>query len=1256
MTFFVRAKWLAIKKVFCGGINNGIGQALLLCAMLAPLAIVAGCAGVVSGSTQTQPPPPASYSVTGTISPAAGGNGATVTLSGGASATTTANSSGVFSFASIPDGTYTLTPSKTAVTFTPTSLNITVSGGNVSGIAFTDAVQTFSISGTISPTAGGNGATVTLSGAGSATTTANSSGAYTFTGLANGIYTITPSKTGYTFNPGSSNATVSGANVTGVNFTDTAVTNPTFGISGTISPAAGGSGAAVTLTGAANASTTADGSGNYSFTGLSNGSYTVTPSKAGYSFTPGSLNPTVNGANVTGVNFTATALTYSISGTISSAANGSGATVTLSGAANATTTANSSGNYTFTGLANGTYTVTPSKTGFTFTPTSLNSTVNGANVTGINFTATAQTNPTYSISGTITGGSGVAVTLSGAASASTTANSSGNYSFSGLSNGSYTVTPSKAGDTFTPASANATVNGANVTGLNFTATAPTYSISGTISPTAGGSGATVTLSGAANATTTANSSGSYTFTGLTNGSYTVTPSNAGYTFTPASANATVNGANVTVNFTVAVQTFSISGTISSAANGSGATVTLSGAANATTTANSSGNYTFTGLANGTYTVTPSKTGLTFTPASANATVNGANVTGVNFTAVAPTFSISGTITPTAGGSGATVTLSGAANATTTTDGSGNYTFTSVSNGSYTVTPSNSGYTFTPASQSVTVNGANVTGVNFTAQVAVQAAAGAPVLFFTDLTSGPATGNSDTTHTTGGGVYVTLYGNFFGATQGTSSVALNGGSCLKVVSWGTPWLWYQKIVVQLTSSCASGNFTVTTLLGTSNGLSFAVTSGNIYFISGSGSDSASGSFTAPWKTINHAASSMAAGDTSYAQTGSDDTTDDGSGWSTSLLINSSGSAGSPISLVTYPGATVTIGSNSEPNAIRSGRTIPTNYWNVAGFTLRGSSVLATWGSNYWRMVGNDMSCPNGNGAGGCYVPIETTFLYTYGNNVHNTGVSGASAEYHAVYLATDSNDEDFGWNEIGFVNGGRGLQTHSAPNGGGTLGYSLFNMSIHDNLIHDTDLDCIVADTLSPNAGGPVTIYNNVFYNCGTTTPPESTGGWSGINIPGYTEAGPTSAGTVEIFNNTFYAYGLNTNPPYGGQENGIVWNGSGSSMSVHVRNNLLYSVTTSIFPSGVPYFAPSGSAQIYGVNNLVFGAGTSSGNSSITNTVSANPLLTNVTGFNFLPLTGSPAIGAGSPITGLTPFGINNIGRDINGNPRPATPSIGAYE
>lgn len=163
------------------------------------------------------------------------------------------------------------------------------------------------------------------------------------------------------------------------------------------------------------------------------------------------------------------------------------------------------------------------------------------------------TGPTWSISGTINGTGGETVSLSGAASQTTTADSSGNYTFSGLENGGYTVTPSKAGYVFAPPSQSVTVNGSNVSGINFAAQigTTTWSISGTISPaSAGGSGSSVTLSGAATASTTANASGNYVFSGLSSGSYTVTPTNTGYTFTPASQSVTVKSANVSgVNFT-----------------------------------------------------------------------------------------------------------------------------------------------------------------------------------------------------------------------------------------------------------------------------------------------------------------------------------------------------------------------------------------------------------------------------------------------------------------------------------------------------------------------------------------------------------------------------------------------------------------------------------------------------------------------------------------------------------------------------------
>ena len=413
---------------------------------------------------------------------------------------------------------------------------------------------------------------------------------------------------------------------------------------------------------------------------------------------------------------TATGPTFTLSGTITPAANASGATVVLAGGASATTTADANGNYTFTGLSNGAYTVTPSKTGFTFTPANQAVTINGANGTA-NFTVQAAT---YSISGAITpaaSGSGATVSLTGSTTATVTADASGNYTFSGLANGSYTVTPSKAGFTFTPANRAVTISNANVT-ANFTAQAVTYVITGSITPAASGSGATVVLSGAGTGTTTADTNGNFTFNGLANGSYTVTPSKNGFTFTPVNQAVTINGANGTATFAAqAAPTFAISGTITPAASGAGAIVVLSGAASGSTSADASGNYTFTGLSNGSYTVTPSKSGFSFTPTSQTVVLNGSGGT-ANFAAqMLPTFSISGTITPATLGTGVTLNLTGGATMTTSTDANGNYVFAGLFNGQYTVTPSKGGVSFAPVSQVVTITVANATA-NFTASTGI----------------------------------------------------------------------------------------------------------------------------------------------------------------------------------------------------------------------------------------------------------------------------------------------------------------------------------------------------------------------------------------------------------------------------------------------------------------------------------------------------------------------------------------------------------
>jgi hypothetical protein len=628
------------------------------------------------------------YSISGTIS-GPGGPAASVTLTGPSSSTMTASSNGTFSFVGLANGTYTVSVSNTGFTITPPSQTVPLNGANAN-LTFSSAAQTFSLTGSITGP-GASGATVTLSGTSTATTTSNAAGAFSFPAVTNGNYTVTVTETGFTYTPPSQAVTINGTNAV-LTFASAV---QTYSLSGTIT-GPGGSGATVVLTGAASATTTADVTGAFAFPGLNNGSYTIAVSKTGFIYTPASQPVTINNANAV-VSVSSVAPTFSITGRITGTG-ASGATVTATGTATASTTTNSSGNYTLTGLPAGTYTITPVKTGFAYTPASTVVTITTANGTA-NFTS-AQA---FTLSGTITGvgASGATVKLTGSTTATVTTAAGGAFSFPGLVNGTYTVAVSEAGFVYTPASQSVTINGAN-RNLTITSAAQTYSITGTLTG-AGASGATITLSGTKAATTTSSTSGTYTLSTLPAGTYTVTPSKSGYVFTPASQSVTITTANVTANFS-STQVFTISGTISGT-GGNGATVTLTGASSATVTASSTGTYSFPNLKAGSYTVTPTKAGFTFTPANRAVTITTANLV-ENFSSAVQTFAISGTITG-AGGNGATVRLSGAATATATASTSGAYTFSAITAGSYTVTPSKSGFAYTPVAQALTVTTSNL---------------------------------------------------------------------------------------------------------------------------------------------------------------------------------------------------------------------------------------------------------------------------------------------------------------------------------------------------------------------------------------------------------------------------------------------------------------------------------------------------------------------------------------------------------------------
>ena len=456
---------------------------------------------------------------------------------------------------------------------------------------------------------------------------------------------------------------------------------------------------------------------------------------------------------------------------------------------------------------------------------------------------------------------------------------------------------------------------------------------------------------------------------------------------------------------------------------------------------------------------------------------------------------------------------------------------------------------------------------------------APRIFYTDLVSGPANGGQNNN-----GAFITLYGQRFGSSKGSGSVTVGGGAVAGYPIWTDT-----KVTIQLGPSAATGNIVLTNANGASNGVPFTVAHGNIYFVATNGSDSASGNYDAPWQTLTHARDTIAPGDIVYAMNGVAQTTDDGQGWSSCLTLGANtGSPGALKAMVVYPGASATIGNvNSTSNAgcdtaIRA-KGQGESYWAFAGFSIRGGSIAVNPNDETgWRLVANDMSCPNGNAQAGCLHLAYEVALAVYGNNIHHVGTNlkpgDVTALYQGVYISELNHGVDFGWNTIAYVQGCRGLQQNVNE------GASSYDLHIHDNIIHDTQCDGIIMTTVDPSMG-IVEIYNNIIYNTGTGPGnAENSGTWMCMDIQGWDPDGyGPGSGIVDVYNNTLYDCGNWTNPPYGESEGMLLWANEGNPhKSMRLRNNIIYGTTVSAYCADIVCGGVSGS------NNIFYGGGLAS--------------------------------------------------------------------
>jgi hypothetical protein len=378
------------------------------------------------------------------------------------------------------------------------------------------------------------------------------------------------------------------------------------------------------------------------------------------------------------------------------------------------------------------------------------------------------------------------------------------------------------------------------------------------------------------------------------------------------------------------------------------------------------------------------------------------------------------------------------------------------------------------------------------------------------------------------------------------------------------------------------------------LSLLAQAGASFYVSTTGSDSNSGSYSSPWRTIQHAANSVSAGATVYVF---------GGVYHESVSIPVSGTASNYITFESYPGQTAVIDGTGvsccTSNPPSSGNEtqgliniVTQSYVIVSGFEIRNytTSKAAYTPAGIWitgsgtglqllnNLVHNitTTSQKNGNAFGiAVYGTQQTpiTQLTISGNRVYNlkTGQSeSVNVDGNVTYFSITNNivhdNDNIGIDAIGFE--GVGPTGYDQASYGEISRNTVYKISAKNNpgegdeydadglycdgcayvtfelnTVYACDLAMEAASEHKDHDSSYVTIRNNLFYDSNTV----------GVSIGGYANSVGGSDHVV-IVNNTLY----NNNTKNQGAEFQIQYHSGNTSGNIF-ENNIVYAGTQNVW-------------------------------------------------------------------------------------------------